>query len=112
MLFVTNYAIAASKVSGQEIYTDICSICHEDGVAGAPKFGDKDAWKPRIAKGKKALYKSTMTGVNVMPAHTDFERHPSDSEIKKAVDYMIRHSKENNQGGRRAPANSPQHHCL
>jgi len=93
LLFVTNYAIAASKVSGQEIYTDICSTCHEDSVAGAPKFGDKDAWKPRIAKGKKALYKSTMTGVNVMPAHTDFERHPSDSEIKKAVDYMIRHSK-------------------
>lgn len=92
MLFVTNHVIAG-QVSGKELYIDICSSCHEDGIAGAPKFGDKATWKPRIAKGKPALYKSALDGVNLMPAHTNFERHPSDMEVRRAVDYMIRNSK-------------------
>jgi len=80
-------------MSGKELYMDICATCHEDGTMGAPKFGDKDAWKPRINKGKKVLYKSAIDGVNLMPAHTNFERQPSHVEIRRAVDYMIRHSK-------------------
>lgn len=80
----------AKESSGKEIYQVICSSCHADGQFNAPKVGDKTAWASRIAKGKKTLYKNTFIGVNVMPAHNQFEHHPSDKEIKRAVDYMIK----------------------
>ena len=34
------------------------SACHGTGVAGAPKFGDKAAWAPRIKLGIDALHAS------------------------------------------------------
>ena len=30
--------------------------CHATGAAGAPKFGDKAAWAPRIKQGIDTLY--------------------------------------------------------
>ena len=41
----------AGKADGAKVYTTVCSVCHAAGLAGAPKYGDKAAWKPRIAQG-------------------------------------------------------------
>jgi cytochrome c5 len=33
---------------GEDTYNKACASCHAQGVAGAPKLGDKAAWAPRI----------------------------------------------------------------
>jgi cytochrome c5 len=78
---------AASKPDGKKVYDTVCTICHGTGVAGAPKFGDKAAWAPRLKTGMDALYASALKGKNAMPAKGG---NPalSDAEVKAAVDYM------------------------
>src|ERR1043165_2077648 len=62
---VSGTANAADK--GQATYNGTCVACHGSGVAGAPKFGDKAAWGPRIAKGNDALYQTALKGKGAMP---------------------------------------------
>ena len=81
-------AVPGQPRDGATIYATVCKVCHEMGVAGAPKTGDKAAWAPRIAQGKAALYTSATKGKNAMPPKggaTDL----SDNEIKAAVDYLV-----------------------
>ena len=63
-------------------------MCHAAGVAGAPKFGDKAAWAPRIAQGKAKLYESALHGKGAMPPKGG-AADLSDDEIKGAVDYIL-----------------------
>jgi cytochrome c5 len=84
-------AVAGSR-SGEEVVQAVCATCHQAGVAGAPKIGDKAAWAPRIKQGLKALLHSAMVGKNAMPAKGG---NPSltDDEVARAVVYLA------NQGG-------------
>ena len=88
-LFVlfSNSAIA----DGQSTYTKTCSICHAAGVAGAPKFGDKAAWAPRIVNGVDALAASVKSGKGAMPPKGTC-MDCSDADLKAAVEYMISQS--------------------
>lgn len=81
-------AQAAAGGSGKSTFEAVCSACHGTGVAGAPKFGDKGAWAPRIAQGKPALYNSALHGKNAMPAKGG-NAALSDDAVKAAVDYMV-----------------------
>jgi cytochrome c5 len=78
--------------SGEEVYKAACMACHATGVAGAPKLGDKAAWKPRIKTGKAALYASALKGKNAMPAKGG-RADLSDAEVKSAVNYMLAKAK-------------------
>jgi cytochrome c5 len=80
-------AAAAGAGAGQALYNATCQACHAAGVAGAPKFGDKAAWAPRIAQGKDALYNSALHGKNAMPPKGGSAA--SDADVKAAVDYMV-----------------------
>ena len=40
-----------AAADGKKVYESACIACHGAGIAGAPKFGDKAAWAPRIAQG-------------------------------------------------------------
>ena len=73
---------------GEKIYGATCIACHGAGVLGAPKFGDKTAWQPRIAKGKDALYSSALNGFKMMPPRGG-NAALKDDEMKAAVDYMV-----------------------
>jgi cytochrome c5 len=77
--------------SGQQIFSAVCAMCHGTGLAGAPKFGDKDAWKPRIAQGIETLHDHALHGFKGMPAKGTCVTC-TDAEIKSAVDYMVGHS--------------------
>ena len=81
-------AAAAGPKDGATIYNTVCGVCHNTGVAGAPKIDDKAAWAPRVATGKEALYKSALGGKNAMPAKGG-AADLSDAEIKATVDYMM-----------------------
>jgi cytochrome c5 len=74
--------------SGKATYDSVCGVCHAAGVAGAPKFGDKAAWAPRVKGGKDALYASATKGKGAMPPKGG---NPSltDADMKAAVDYMV-----------------------
>ena len=73
--------------SGEAIYASVCKACHEAGVAGAPKTGDKAAWAPRLATGMAALLKSATNGKNAMPARGGAP-DLTDDELKAAVTYL------------------------
>ncbi|HZV53496.1 MAG TPA: c-type cytochrome [Rhodocyclaceae bacterium] len=78
---------ASGTRSGEELYKAVCSACHEAGVAGAPKIGDKAAWAPRIALGLDGLLKSATAGKNAMPPKGGAADATSD-EMKRAISFM------------------------
>ena len=77
--------------TGEEVFKGVCTGCHTAGVSGAPKFGDKAAWAPRIAQGLDTLLQSATKGKNAMPPQAGGEY--SDQEVANAVVYMA------NEGG-------------
>jgi len=83
---------AAGGGDGKGTYEKICSVCHGTGVAGAPKFGDKAAWAPRIATGADALHNSALKGKNAMPPKGGMVDLP-DGDVVAAVDYMVKAGK-------------------
>ena len=81
-------AAAAGNDLGKKTFDSVCTACHTAGVAGAPKFGDKAAWAPRIAQGKNTLYNAALHGLRAMPAKGG-NPSLSDEQVKAAVDYMV-----------------------
>jgi cytochrome c5 len=80
-------APAGGKADGKKVYDTVCAVCHAAGVAGAPKFGDKAAWAPRLKPGIDALYASALKGKAAMPAKGG-NASLADADVKAAVDYM------------------------
>ena len=74
--------------SSQQIVEIQCAKCHQDGVNGAPKIGDRAAWVPRLKKGLDALVKSAAHGHGPMPPRGGVP-DLSDLEIQGAVVYMF-----------------------
>lgn len=100
MKLATSLVIAASlfavagtaNADGKKIYDTKCFTCHATGVAGAPKFGDKAAWAPRIAAGDAAMMEIVMKGKGAMPPKGTC-MDCSDEDLKGAVKYMVDNSK-------------------
>ncbi len=82
----------ATARDGEEIFNTTCVSCHASGAPGIPQKGDKEAWAPRIAKGKEALYASVLNGRNAMSPR-GMCMGCSDDEIRAAADYMISQSR-------------------
>ena len=83
---------AAELAKGKMVYDKNCGLCHNAGVAGALKLGDKEAWKPHLKKGAGHLFESAIKGVGKMPPKGG---HPelSEADVKAAVVYMVEQSK-------------------
>jgi len=78
---------------GKTVYEANCAGCHDSGVAGAPKPGDKAAWSERIAHGgMDMIIKKSIEGLEgntgVMPPKGGNE-NLSTADITHAVTYMI-----------------------
>jgi cytochrome c5 len=82
---------AAAGGAAPALYTQVCQACHAAGVAGAPKFGDKAAWAPRIGQGIDALTTNAIHGKGAMPPKGG--SNASDAEIKEVVTYMVNAAK-------------------
>lgn len=76
-----------AAMSGDMVYEKYCLACHGSGALGAPMFGDKAAWAPRIAQGYETLIKHAIEGINQMPARGG-NPDLTDTEIANAVAYM------------------------
>jgi cytochrome c5 len=85
-------ASPAMPSNSTALFEQTCSVCHGQGIAGAPKAGDKAAWAPRIAEGKATLYEHALKGfqgkTGVMPPKGGRTDLPDDL-VKQAVDHMV-----------------------
>jgi cytochrome c5 len=72
-------------------YVTACATCHDEGLSGAPKPGDKADWERRTQKGMEKVYANAIDGfegaMGIMPPKGS-RPDLSDEEIKKAVDFM------------------------
>jgi cytochrome c5 len=72
---------------GSEVFGEVCTACHTPGALGAPKFGDKAAWGPRIKQGYDTLIQHAENGIRQMPPRGG-NPDLTDIEIARAVAYM------------------------
>ena len=81
--------VTANADIGKKIVETKCIICHGTGVAGAPKYGDAAAWKPRLAKGMPTLFSHVKNGFNAMPPKGTCAEC-SDADLQAALEYMTK----------------------
>jgi cytochrome c5 len=83
-----NYDAAAGKAT----YDASCAMCHKTGMMGAPKVGDKAAWKPRIEEGIDSLTAKAIKGYKgakgMMPAKGGNTKLTA-TQVGNAVAYMV-----------------------
>ena len=73
--------------AGAQLYEAQCKVCHANGLLNAPKYGDKVAWAPALAKDKQTLYSHSAQGFNKMPAQA--VNGVSEAQVQASVDYML-----------------------
>lgn len=78
---------ADASQAGKTLYTQVCQACHAAGVLNAPKFGDKDAWAPRLKEPMDTVYNYALHGKGAMPPKGG--SNAPDADVKAAVDYMV-----------------------
>jgi cytochrome c5 len=82
---------AGQPMDGKTVFQTACFACHGNGIAGAPRIGDKAAWAPRIAQGVPTLEKHALEGFTgthgTMPKKGGRTDLPDDA-IRAAVEYM------------------------
>lgn len=80
-----------AAMAGQQVYQQVCAVCHDAGVGGAPTL-TQEAWADRIEQGKETLYQHSIEGFQgdsgFMPAKGG-RADLSDQEVKNAVDHML-----------------------
>lgn len=89
-------SLSAGAQAGQATYDQACKVCHDAGLAGAPKLGDKAQWSSRLNAGMDVLYDHAINGftgtAGVMPPKGG-QTQLSDEAVKQAVDYMVESSR-------------------
>ena len=82
--------------AGKAVYDASCAGCHEAGMMGAPKPGDKAAWSARIPQGLEVITKKSIDGfqgkAGMMPAKGG-NAGLSNDDVSKAVAFMVDKSK-------------------
>lgn len=73
--------------TGEQVFNAVCTACHTPGALGAPKFGNKAAWAPRIKQGYQTLISHALSGIRQMPPRGG-NPDLSNLEIARAVAYM------------------------
>jgi cytochrome c5 len=81
-------AKGTGKADGAQTYASGCNACQAAGVAGAPKFGDKAAWAPRLSHGIDGLTASVIKGKGAMPPRGAVAT-ATDADLRAAVEYMV-----------------------
>jgi cytochrome c5 len=78
---------ADASQAGKALYQQVCQACHAAGVLGAPKFGNKADWAPRLKDPMDTIYNYALHGKGQMPPKGG--SNASDADVKAAVDYMV-----------------------
>ncbi len=89
-LLVAAALVAGSSAvfaDGAALYKTACFACHDAGVAGAPKLGDKNLWAPRVGKGIDGLVKTVLSGKGAMPPKGGTQM--TEAQIREVVEFMV-----------------------
>ena len=89
---VALFGMMSSAQADFRTYQNACMSCHASGAAGAPKTGDKAAWKARIAAGMDTMVTNAIKGKGAMPPKGG-RTNLTDAQIKSVVKYMVAESK-------------------
>lgn len=82
----------AMLAQGKAVYEKTCGVCHATGVAGAPKLGDRAAWKEHIAAGIEHMTENAIRGEGAMPPRGGNPKL-SDAEVRAAAAYIMENSR-------------------
>lgn len=77
--------------SGEAIVKSRCVACHEAGLHGAPRIGDREAWVARAKLGFDGLVRSAINGHGAMPARGGVA-DLTDPEMRSAITYLFQES--------------------
>lgn len=78
----------ALERKGKEIVEAQCAKCHETGVFGAPRIGDRMAWILRLRRGLDYLVRSAINGHGPMPPRGGMA-DLTDIELRAAILHMF-----------------------
>ena len=83
----TATVLPGGVMTGQQVFQAQCHKCHQDGLHGAPRIGDREAWVPRLKQGVDYAVRSAIRGHGGMPPRGD-RADLTDAEIRNAILYM------------------------
>lgn len=78
----------ALERKGKQVVDAQCAKCHETGVFGAPKIGDRSAWILRMRRGLDFLVRSAINGHGPMPPRGGMA-DLTDLELRAAILHMF-----------------------
>lgn len=81
---------------GKQVYAEFCSRCHDSGLHGAQRIGDREGWRSRLGQGVDILVEHSIRGYEGAVGHMPPRGgHPelSDGDIAAAVNYIIAESR-------------------
>jgi len=81
-------AAPPSERTGEQVVQAYCYACHEAGLGGAPRIGDRTAWIPRMKRGLDPLTLSAINGHGGMPPRGGVASL-TDKEVRNAIAYMV-----------------------
>ena len=76
------------NLTGEQVFGQVCKTCHETGLAGAHKLGDKAAWAKVIAQGEKLTVQHAIAGIRAMPPRGG-NADLTDAEVQRAIVFMV-----------------------
>ncbi len=82
----------AAAADGKAVYDKSCGSCHNKGLMGAPKLGDKDKWGPLLKDGQAALDAAVMNGKGKMKPKGGNDSLTAD-DVKAANEYIASKAK-------------------
>lgn len=77
--------------TGEAVYAATCAACHKEGVANAPRVGDKARWAPLIKEGLKHLTDDAIKGSKAMPPKGG-DSTLTRLEVSRAIVFMANQS--------------------
>ena len=76
------------QLTGKQAYDQVCAGCHEEGLDGAPRTGDREAWAGRSWLWEAVLFEHAKDGYLTMPAKGG-EETLDDATVEMAAEYML-----------------------
>jgi cytochrome c5 len=79
---------ASAEFSASATYEQYCAMCHNTGMANAPRRDDAAHWTARVAEvGLATITNNAITGINAMPAR-GMCATCTDEQIGELVEYL------------------------
>jgi cytochrome c5 len=73
---------------GRRVYVEVCAACHANGIAGAPRYGNRQEWEKRLSRSRDELMASVLKGKGSMPPKGG-NASVTDVQAAEALEYLL-----------------------